>query len=267
MFIPLLTVILIVPADESALPRSIATDRLAVMLERAQAAKFSSGGNQRITARLETTPLFRYDDPARGYEDGAVWRLGKSGRPLAIVTTELHPKYAGGGPRLIYDVLSFSEAPFRANSPDFSWSPNESALKFQTIPEAPPPAATERQRLLQLRQLARRFSAEQIVTQEGTTNTQSLSLRLLPRNIDRYQPSKEPTSDGAMFLFVSGRMPGIILLIESKGKAWQYAAARLSAPSDLKVKLDRRTVWHVDPDFGGANEPYWAFNATIAIPK
>src|SRR5262245_47618361 len=92
-------------ADDPADPNNIAQERLAVMRSRAEAIVFSST-EASFPRRLESAPLFRYEDQTRGYVDGTVWRLGARGRPLAIITTELHPNYLGTGSRVVYDFLS-----------------------------------------------------------------------------------------------------------------------------------------------------------------
>ncbi|MCG8650255.1 MAG: hypothetical protein MI861_10495, partial [Pirellulales bacterium] len=168
---------------------------------------------------LQPEPLFRYDDLPRGYVDGAVWRLGDQGRPLAIVTTELHPKYLGGGPRIVYDFLSLSPVPFSATSEDANWTPSESAVVMQPLADAPRPAGSAAMRLIQMKRIIQRFKAVQVVT-EGDPEEKKLNLRLLPRPIERYTPSKDDKADGTVFLFVAGRMPGVIAFLETKGSQW-----------------------------------------------
>src|ERR1700737_3169332 len=85
--------------------RDIARERLEIMTSRVESIKISSKDPD-FPKRMQSTALFRYDDETRGYVDGTVWRLGEKGRPLAIITAELHPRYLNGGPRVIYDFLS-----------------------------------------------------------------------------------------------------------------------------------------------------------------
>ena len=238
------------------------------MKKRALLFQFRGDG---IPKQLESNPLFRYDDVPRGYLDGAVWRLGGKGRPFAIVTTELHPRYGmqssgKNNPKIVYDLLSFHERGFSSSSPDVSWSPVESATEMKRIVKlAPKVADSDTKRLIQLRQLARRFLAYQHVKEEGFGD-ERVVLRLLPKNIDRYQPTQNEKSDGAIFLFVNGRMPGILMLLETDGEHWQYGFARLSAPSIMSVALDGDNVWQVGRDFGSTSGPYLATNADISIP-
>src|SRR5258705_12175073 len=95
-----------------------------------------------IPKQMQPAPLFRYDDEPRGYVDGTVWRLGETGRPLAIITAELHPNYLGGGPRIVYDFLSLTERPFTARSTDIpGWSPHTPAVVLKELPKAPEASA------------------------------------------------------------------------------------------------------------------------------
>lgn len=241
--------------------------RMDLMRKSALAIKFVG---KEIPERVESKPLFRYDDLARGYQDGTVWRLGAKGRALAIVTTELHPRYglqrtSESNPRVVYDLLSLTEKKFRASSSHLTWQPSKSAVKMESLSPAPEPAKSEGVRLIQLKKMARRFQANQLVDETGTAN-QKLVLRLLPNPIDRYQPTKAERSDAAVFLFVAGRMPGVILFIETDGEAWQYGVGRLSGPSKLSVLLDKNEVWLVGPNTGTSNEPYFATNGSAQLP-
>jgi hypothetical protein len=241
------------PADD------LAEQRLDVMRQRALSIRFRAAPGD-FPERLEQEPLFRYDDPTRGYIDGTVWRLGAEGRPLAIITTELAPRYAGR-PCVVYDYLSLSQVPFTAASNDVpGWSPPHSAVELRELPGAPEASATENGRLLQLKQLAGRFSGTQDV--EG----QLVPLRLLPRPIDRYAPEKNERADGAIFVMANGRMPGVVLLIETDGDSWSYGVGRLSHPCTLRVLLDDKRAWEQPPAELGWNLPYTASSLPAKIP-
>jgi len=245
--------------DESSGQKSFEPERLEAMRAFVAQMEFTSkaSGFPRV---LEKQALFRYDDQARGYIDGTVWRLGEKGRPKAIVTAELHPKY-DNAQRIVCDYLSLSEDPFRAKvTPDVAWMPTGSAVTFMPLTDVPTLSPSKPQRLFQLKKMAERFVAQQIV--EG----EKLELRLLPRPIDRYQPVENTDSDAALFLFVSGRNPGILLAIEATETEWKYGVGRLSGPSKLTVELDGQIVWQVTPATYSWNGPYTASNFPIAIP-
>jgi hypothetical protein len=253
----------VAPADQPD-KGVIARKRLEIMAARIESLAISSTGPD-FPQRMETTPLFRYDDETRGYVDGTIWRLGKPGRPLAIITAELHPNYLGGGSRVIYDFISLTDRSFTARSADVpGWSPSGSAIKLQRLEGAPPPAAEPAKRLTQLKQQARRFSGSQVVQELDKT---SVELRLLPREIDRYSPGKHELADGAVFLLVNGRNPALLLIVETDGEAWQYGVGRLSSPSTLKVQLDDVLVWSQPPFTSfGWSQPYTASNSPAEFP-
>lgn len=239
--------------------KSIEQERLDVMREHAQQMRFRSN-IAGFPKSLVDQPLFRYDDQARGYVDGTVWRLGTAGRPKAIITTELHPKYYGE-PRIVCDYLSLTDAPFRAAvAESATWTPSVSAVEMKPLSDVPKLAETKPQRLVQLKKVSERFHAHQSV--EG----QELELRLLPRPIDRYQPSERADSDAAIFVFVSGRNPGVLLVIEASDDGWQYGVGRLSGPSALTLTSDNQEVWRVSPAIYEWHAPYTAANFPIVIP-
>lgn len=246
----------------------LAEKRLEVMRDHARGLKFKAAVRD-WPKQVEPTPIFRYDDQTRGYVDGTVWRLGAKGRPLAIVTDELHPNYLGGGPRVIYDLLSLTPQPFEVDGKGIAWRPRGSAVEMRTLPKGPAPAGTAAGRLSQIKALAQRFSATQDLDE---TDRVLVHLRRLPREIDRYAPVPESgeeaaaTADGGIFLFVNGRNPSIVLLIETDGTAWQYGAGRLSLPSTLTLRLDDAEVWKVLTREYPANGSYTATNVTAEFP-
>lgn len=251
-------------ANDNPDPPAIAVRRMEVMKTRIEQIRVSSP-EAGVPETLRLLPLFRYDDETRGYVDGTVWRLGESGRPLAIVTAELHPRYLNGGPVIVYDLLSLTNKRFTMRSDDLpGWSPSGSAISMESLPDGPVPAMNQATRLAQLKEQARRFTGTQEVTE---LDKQFVHLRLLPREIDRYTPTDNPRSDGAMFLLVNGRNPALILTIETDGKAWQWGVGRLTLPSDLEVFLDDHSVWKQPrlPSYGW-NTPYCATNRPAEFP-
>jgi hypothetical protein len=246
----------------------IARQRLAVMTERIDSISISAT-DPAVPKKMQPKPLFRYADETRGYVDGTVWRLGESGRPLAVITAELHPNYLGSGPCVVYDFLSLTERRFTARSADIpGWSPRAAAVVLKALPKAPETSAVAAKRLTQLKEQARRFSGTQEVQERQEDGKTFVHLRLLPREIERYAPGPEPLSDGAIFLFANGRNPALLLVIETDGKSWQYGIGRLSMPSTLEMRLDDTVVWS-EPRISsspGWSEPYNASNSPARFP-
>ena len=241
-------------AGEDADPdKELAAERLELMLDHMQAFTVQSDV-EGFPEAFHGTPIFRYHDPARGYVDAAVWRLGDEGRPKALITTELHPRFFNR-PRIVFEYLSLSPEKYTIGP----WSPAESALQFRPIADAPAPADNERARGLQLGRIAARFKANEIA--EGT----SAELRLLPKPVHRYQPDGDG-SDGAIFFFAYGTNPEAALLIESDGNGWTYAVGRLSGAAEMTVTLDGETAWEVGPATYQWSQPYTASNSPANIP-
>jgi hypothetical protein len=73
--------------------------------------------------------------------------------------------------------------------------------------------------------------------------------------------------DGALFAFVQGTDPEVLLLLEAvrhdKGPRWQFACARATA-GGLEAKLDGQVVWSADKSSG--NVPPSSPQITIRKP-
>jgi hypothetical protein len=249
------------PSDDK---RSLAEKRLEVMATTMTAVRIRSADPE-VPKQLHANSLFRYDDETRGYVDGTVWKLGETGRPLAMITSELHPNYGNLGPRMVFDFLSLTDKPFAVVSDNVpGWSPSASAVEMKQLTGAPPPAASPAKRLTQLKEQSRRFSGTQDVEELLTT---LVDLRLMPREIDRYSPAIDERADGAIFLFANGRNPAVVLLIETDGKEWQYGLGRLTLPSILKMRLDDEVVWSQprNPSYS-MSTPYAATNVAAKFP-
>jgi hypothetical protein len=234
--------------------------RLREMQRLVQAIQFFEGkGETREAVEPLPEPLFRWDDPSRNFRDGALWSLGRTGRPIAILSTGLNP-------HPVYDavwsleLISLSASPVVAEgaggyiplaagpvAPEkggpLRWTPRGPGLEPRPFPDAPAPADTEVGRLRQMRELAGRFAASEF----NQPNRQRFELRLLPRPIHRYADMASGLIDGTIFLFAYGTDPEVLVLIEarrlgSSAPAWQYGLARLSR-AEVSVSLDRGEVW------------------------
>jgi hypothetical protein len=236
----------------------LTTQRYELMKQRIANVKVGST-EAGFPEKLAAKPIFRYTDPARSYVAAAVWKLGNEGRPRAVVTTELHRQYFGR-PRIVYEYLSLTSAKFRAMGDDFQWAPEGTSLEFKPVPGAQPPDETPQRRLLQLRSMAKRFAGEELVGKE------KCELRVLPQPIDRYTPSTADRADGAIFIAAFGTNPEAVLFIESDGKAWTYAAGRLTSATKVSLAIDGNTAWEGPPVKYAFNSSYTASNAAADIP-
>jgi hypothetical protein len=205
----------------------------------------SSELKSKAALAVASTPLLRYSDPTRGgiqeaatnvLLDAGVWRLGTEGRPTALVTVEIY-RNPNGVRVLAYEFLSLSETKYslKHKTEKIRWDATGSALDLKDLPDAPKPAATAAERLVQMRQLARRFAAKERV------NKEVIECRLLTQPIDRYQSAPEKIADGAIFAFANGTNPELGVVFECDGERWQYGILRLTA-AEASVTLDGRQV-------------------------
>ena len=231
-------------ADESAREQEQSKARLELMqqtiarLEAAPSEKFGKGA-----LTFVAKPLLRYSDPTRGTTeanvllDATVWRLGEKGRPTALVTLEIY-RASEENTILAYEFLSLSPAKISLKHKErekVTWNAAGDALQLKPLPEAPKPAPNATARLVQMRQLARRFTAREKI------KSGDVQCRLLSQPIDRYQSEEEKIVDGAIFVYANGTNPELGVLLECDEKGWSYGIARLTS-AESKVELDGKEV-------------------------
>lgn len=220
---------------------------LKVSLDHAKAYRITPQSQPDAAFKLLPKPIFRHSQPVRGDDIGAVYLwVNAGGHPEVIGTVFAYS--AGGGARWVaHEVHSLSDQPLTARWEEkIIWAPEEKGVQWQPIPQAPAPAATPAQRLIQMRALARRFRAASMEAED-----KHWQLRLVPNPVYRNEskPSAE-SLDSAVFLFCQGTDPEIVLLLEArkndktKGFHWQCAFAAFSDYA-LRAELDGREIWKV----------------------
>jgi hypothetical protein len=197
-------------------------------------------------AALTPVPVLRWRNVVRGQVGEAmmvVW--AHNGRPVAMAS--IYPWE--GMMSHEFDSLS-RESKVRARDKDrVIWSPEAPGVEFKDVPGAPKPAATPAERLRQMKATAERFKAT--MTGWQADNSDQEALRLLPRPLHRYDlasaKDRDPKLlDGALFAYVMGTDPEVVLMLEAIGTAekaqWQYAFVRATS-GGLEVKLGNDVVW------------------------
>jgi hypothetical protein len=212
---------------------------------KAEAAEYvvrlQSRPDEKLTVVQE--PVLRWDNPARTGENGAtfVWTLG--GRPEMIGTIFTYRYNDKLNRKHEYHSLATEplSAEFRGKE---VWAPHVAGVKFAPVPAAAAPAGAARQRLTQMKALAREFSAS-MKDEEG----ESYQLRLLTQPLYRYEPEDKRVLDGALFSYSLGTDPEVILLLEARpvkdAHQWQYALARFHY-IELKAYHKDREVFRAE---------------------
>ncbi len=213
--------------------------------------------------KLELTPeaVLHWSNPVRGGEtNGSVFVWTHEGRAELVGTIFSH--LAAGDPNqklIAHSFQSLSHEPLAGNRPGApgAWSLEGAGIQPRPIPSAPPPAKTPAVRLSQMRDLAREFSA--------TTVLQGIEqeLRLLTQPIHRNAKSVGDVLDGALFTFVTGTDPELMLVIEARpadgsdSPIWHYAAGRFT---DLTLTLRHKKIelWKHErgAPLEGRSDPY-----------
>jgi hypothetical protein len=181
----------------------------------------------------------RWANNARGSEDGTTVLFVSRGRPLAAACI-----YPWDG-RLEHDFESLSRDKIVARKDGVVvWQPQQAGVAFAAIPEAPAPEETRTLRLRQMKMLAEQFQATMCGWKADSSDREEL--RLLTRPLFRYEPQEGPAIDGAVFGFVMGTDPEVLLLIEAVKQddrtTWQYAFARRTS-GELEGRWKKSIVW------------------------
>ena len=151
------------------------------------------------------------------------------------------------------EFQSLSDEPIRLESNRIpAWTPADPGLAMKPFGSADrrDVANSRPRRLLQMRSLARAFSA-----QLTPPNRNPTTLRMMPTPLYRYTLAADDPQliDGAIFVFSQGTDPEVLLLIEAKRAAatgaersnWQYGLARMSS-LPMQVSLDNSVIWETE---------------------
>jgi hypothetical protein len=214
---------------------------------RALAAKLSfeePGTKPAVRHLVIEEPLLHFYDADRGFLDGTLWAYGREGRPVAFLEMycgrEVNPRYR-------HATTGTCDRPMKLiGAPRIAWTPQSSAIAWAALKADKQPAADRGPRLRQMKALAKRFSAYQIIEPE----MQREELRMLAQPLYRYTDAKEKIHDGAVFALALGTNPEALLFIEARddgnnAATWFYGWARRGTKASVHGLLDGEEVWSV----------------------
>ena len=214
--------------------------------------------------KLVESPVFRYDDQPRRFLDATVWVWTDQGRPIAFQKIEAMPdRWQFCFTSLADDVLEVDwgdDHPYRSTEPGIALRP---------LADAPDVPSGSSRRGLELRKLAREFSARIVV--DGANNSQEM--RLLSTPIFEYTDPQTKLLSGAVFGFATnGTNPDLLVVLEARtppeqnSSRWHFAAARMTI-GHVTLKHRETTVAefeYVPPR--PAAFPTWIFFSTLRPP-
>ena len=213
-------------------------------LEAAQQLEIQGGLEATETFELLPRPVLNWTNPQRRTPAGAIFLWTLRGRPQVAMCT-----YPNSEMQVLRELQSLSSWPLSASiEGQIVWAPREPGIEWRLIEDAPAPGASAAVRRRQMRQLARSFSATLV-----HPNKNPAPLRMLSTPIYQYpeQPAASEVLDGAMFAFVLGTDPEVLLSIEAiqsnqQEPQWRYGAVRMSmVPTQFRhaTKLVWETGW------------------------
>jgi hypothetical protein len=229
------------PTDAKSESDPVAARRLDHIKLSARKYEIFVGPDFKKKLTVEPEPLLRFTNPVSGLQDGGfiVWK-SEAGRPMAAAQFFL---MADG--TWLHEFQSLAPVPLKATLEGGSvWTPTKPGVEVKRVPDAPQPARTPVQRLVQMRDIAKRFSASDAF--EGKPDSDEL--RLLSKPLIRYGADNSDTLDGALFVHAHGTDPELMIVIEAlrsgDGYEWSYSLAPMTGYA-LKASLDGTKVWEV----------------------
>jgi hypothetical protein len=227
------------PADPPANKENI---EAALKLTLAAAEYEIRVGDNDKPLELQREPVLQYSNPIAGEVHGNVFLWTRDGRPLVVGALF---KWFSPKTNMEHEFHSLAEEPLRAKFHGAPvWKTSVAGLRFVDVPKAVAPAASEAERLLQARQLAKDFAVTK--KRYGTES----ELRLLPKPLHSYAAPKHGIVLGALFAFVQGTDPDLFLLLEARGEnaasaRWQFAASRMTG-AELRLRHRDKQIWNAD---------------------
>jgi hypothetical protein len=176
---------------------------------------------------------------------GAVWVWTRSGRPEVVGCLGAYVNQFG---KLegFHEFHSLTLKPLQKVEIGTirTWESSKPGVHPVLLEGVEEPASTDRLRLVQMRNLAREFTAQM------KTDKQTHVLRLTPAPLFRYQSTDPEVLDGALFSYLqdNGTDPELLLLVEARkttgGMRWHYAPVRFSW-REVWLTRDDKEVWRV----------------------
>ena len=198
--------------------------------------------------KLREQPVLNFTNPERNQEHGSVfvW-LDDDGRPAVMGQFFKYDAKKGRVKKHALHSLAAVELEAKVND-KIAWAPVAPGVEWKSFPDAPAVAVNQKDRLLQMKQLAQRVQVNLINPRD---KEKPIELRRLDRPLFEYSALKAGATTGAIFSYVVATDPEAILLIGSfdeKGKTgFRYAFARFHFWG-LTAKIGERTVWDVEFD-------------------
>ena len=202
-------------------------------------------GDQIRSAKLIEEPIFRYSDEQRQIRDATMWVWTERGRPVSLLKLERYG-LPDAQRQWLFNICSTSSDTLAVKWPfDHEFTSKKPGMTFQRVADGPDAAETKTARLIQLKQISRRFA----LTMLGAAAADDRSeMRLLPKPLFQYSSAPAEILDGALLGFsATGTNPDAVLAIQLRGAdvksaKWEFALTGMTT-AGLEARLDDKPVW------------------------
>ena len=233
----------------------------AMKLTQSEAARyeFTLEDEARSVPTLRKAPVLKWFNPAVGEIYGNVFLWTVKERPVAVGSLF---KWFSPHTHMSHEFHSLAEVPLAAEYDQREvWRTGKAGVTFAPLPNAERPVGAVNRRYLQMRDLAKGFSATK--TERDGNQTE---LRLLPQPAYRYAAASDRIIDGGLFVLVQGTDPEIFILLEARGEVeksqWVFALARMNSVA-FAVRYRDKAIWSVDimpsREYTSHAEPYTTY--------
>jgi len=216
---------------------------------------------KRTELELQPETFLRWSNPSVGSIHGGIFIWTHQGRPAAVASVF---KWFEPRDELAFEVQSLSsERLIGMLGNKAAWKSSRAGVEYQPVPGAPAPASSAAARLSQMRTISNGISVEKTDRDDGSKQ----EMRLLTQPVYRYESKGAKVADGAMFAYVQGTDPEVLLLLEAhetdSGSVWKFALARMNSTA-FRAEYKQKQIWNVDVVPWGivfnSSEPYNILN-------
>jgi hypothetical protein len=226
------------PVDTETALKAQSAARLKLMKETAARIDIRIVGTG-AKLELEEQPVLRWDNPRSFTVDAATFVWLDDHRPHVIGGIWIKNRNAW------FELHSISPQLLTATLDETTkWSTSQAGISREPLTDVPRPAASQAERLRQMKQLAASFSVHAVKTAPDYDDGSIWHLRMLAQPIHRY--AAKAAVDGAIFAFAQGTDPEVYLILESdevKGRGqWHFGFAP-ACVWELHAKRGEREIW------------------------
>lgn len=214
---------------------------------------------QSRAAQLHPTSLLKWQNTVDKSVHGNIFVWTSAGRPEAIASIF---QFYSPKQEFAAEFQSLAVTPLDVQRDDVTvWSPDRAGVELKPFEDSSPPSSATGPRLIQMRQLADRFTGS-LVDWSGET----YRLRLMPKPLFRYASTDPAVLDGALFALTYTTDPEVLVVVEARqtasGYRWMYGFGRMNV-GELKVFEQDMTIWEVPR----LKDPFYYKSGTYTLFK